>query len=365
VGSGPTVYDVAAHASVSIATVSRALRRPADVSASTRERVLAAVQELGYVPSASARGLAARRTGVIGIFLPQRGVRDSAEMPSEVARGGAVVVDDLGASEEDGAADPYYDEVLHGAELEALQAGFAVMVGMARGDDTAQLLNDIAGRVDALGIFAGSVPDEVMEQVARRIPVTQISGLRPLGAVDHVCVDNLEGMRALTDELVVRHGVRNMVYLAGPSDSSDDEERYRGFMRALLAHGIDPSSVPVMPANFSRAHSGAVVEKLVADGELPRAVVCANDQMALGALDALARHGIRVPEDVIVTGFDGIEAGRLSAPRLTTVEQPMAGLGRAALRTMRERIASPDRPPVSVRLGVRVLLRESSEGSSL
>ncbi|MBG6059659.1 LacI family transcriptional regulator [Cryobacterium sp. MP_M5] len=357
-----TVYDVAAHAGVSIATVSRVLRRPADVRASTRERVLASVQFLGYVPSASARGLAARRTGVLGLFFPSIDDEDdSTEVPFVQDTSVRIVVD-IPDSGEVRPPNLYFDEVLRGSEREAWRHGFALMVGVGRGTNPAEMVNDIAGRVDGMAVLARSVPDDLLDHVSRRIPVVLIAGPRRGDDYDHVSVSNTEGMQALTEHLLVTHRITEPVYVAGPADSPDDAERYAGFVQALAAAGIDATALPVLRGDFSRIRARDLAEELLAAGSLPRALVCGNDQMALGFLDVFGPAGVRVPEDVIVTGFDGIEAGRLSTPRLTTVHQPMADLGRAAMRAMLSRLQHPDQPPITSRLPVKVLLRESSEG---
>lgn len=359
-----TVYDVAAHAGVSIATVSRVLRRPDDVRASTRERVLASVLELGYVPSASARGLAARRTGVLGLFFP--GIDDEddrVELPFVQDTSTQILVD-IPDSGEVRPPNLYFDEVLRGSEREAWRHGFALMVGVGRGSNPGAMVNDIAGRVDGMAVLARSVPDELLDHVSRRIPVVLIAGPRRGDDYDHVSVSNTEGMQALTEHLLKNRKIAEPVYLGGPSDSPDDAERYLGFQRALADSGIEAAALPVLRGNFSRVVARRVAEELLATRSLPRALVCGNDQMALGILDVLVPAGVRVPEDVIVTGFDGIEAGRLSTPRLTTVHQPMADLGRAAMQAMLSRLEHPDQPPITSRLPVKVLLRESSEGSA-
>ncbi|HEY2555748.1 MAG TPA: LacI family DNA-binding transcriptional regulator [Diaminobutyricibacter sp.] len=358
----PTVYEVAAHAGVSIATVSRVLRRPDDVRASTRERVMASVRELGYVPSASARGLAARRTGVFGLYFPGFDAMDElSDAEFEQATPVRLAID-MPDSGDVRPPNLYFDEVLRGSEVEAWRHGFALMVGVGRGSNTEEMVNDIAGRVDAIAVLAQSVPDEFLEHVARRIPVVLIAGPRRGDDFDHVSVSNAEGMRALVEHLVDDHDVRDFVYLTGPDDSPDNAERYDGFVEALGARGMDAGATPVHHAGFSRLRAREVAEDLVELGALPRAIVCGNDQMALGVLDVFGRRGVRVPEDVIVTGFDGIEAARQSTPRLTTVHQPMVDLGRAAMRAMLSRLENPEQPPISLRLPVEVLLRESSEG---
>jgi LacI family transcriptional regulator len=358
-----TVYDVAAHAGVSIATVSRVFRRPDDVRADTRERVLASVRALGYVPSASARGLAARRTGVLGLYFPDFDAVDGAgddDFTSSAAVDVVVDIPDSGAVRR---PNLYFDEVLSGSEQQAWRDGFTLMVGVGRGSNPAEMVGDIAGRVDGLALLAGSVSDDVLEHVSRRIPIVMIAGPRRNDSYDHVAVANAEGMHALTRHVIDDLGVRDPVYLSGAQDIPDDRERYEGFRAALTESDIDPDALPVFHGDFSRQRGREIAAEILAAGPAPRALMCSNDQAALGAMEVLAARGIRVPEDTIVTGFDGIEAGRMSTPRLTTVQQPMARLGRAAMWVMRTRLEDRTQPPIALRLPVKLLLRESSEGS--
>jgi LacI family transcriptional regulator len=363
----PTVYDVAAHAGVSIATVSRVLTRPDDVRAATREKVLASVRELGYVPSGAARGLAARRTGVLGLYFPGFDAMD--EIDDAVFTGvddaphatGAELVDDIGGAAEVRPLNLYFDEVLRGAELEAWRRGFVLMVGIGRGDNAEQTVRDMAGRVDGLVMLAQSVPDDVLAQLSRRVPVVVVAGPRRDDAYDHVSVANTEGMRALTEHVAAGLEPDELLYLSGPADSPDDAERWEGFCQALEARGVDASTVPILRGDFTREAGRSAAAELVAGERMPRAIVCANDQTALGLMEALQARGIRVPEDVLVTGFDGIEAGALATPRLTTIRQPMDDLGRAAIQVMARRLDDREQAPLSIRLPVKVLLRESSE----
>lgn len=353
----PTVYDVASAAGVSIATVSRVLRTPDAVREGTRDRVQAAIRTLGYVPSGNARALAGKRTGVVGLLLPGFDVVPD-ERPDLVTDGGVRVVDDRRHVTQPFSSNLYFDEVLRGAELEAWQRGLALMVAAGRGPSRDVIVNDVAGRVDGLAVLAQTVPDELLEHVARRIPVVVLADDRRSHGFDSVSVDNAAGMRTVVSHVVGRLGIRSIAYVAGPIDSPDDLERSAGFRAALVEHGVDPAAVPVVHGDFGRSRARDLASALFA-GDVPRAVVCSNDQSALGVLDAAAARGIRVPEDVVVTGFDGIDAGRFSQPRLTTVHQPMGELGRAAVRAIVERLAHPDGPPRAVRLPVEVLLRES------
>jgi LacI family transcriptional regulator len=359
----PTVYDVATHAGVSIATVSRVFRQPDTVKDATRERVLASVDALGYVPSGAARGLAARRTGVIGLFFPgldaldTRAGRDLAEDGT----GAATIVRDVGGSVDTSAGDLYFDAVLRGSEVEAWRSGFVLLVGVGRGATAHDTLVDMAGRVDGLVVLAGSVPDEEIGRLSRRLPVVVMAGQRQGDALDHVSVSNAEGMRALVGHLVDDLGVRTLAYVAGSDESPDDAERWRGFRDALAEHGLPVPDAPDHRGDFTRESGRRAGRAILSGPALPRAVVCANDQMALGVIDAARIGGVDVPGELIVTGFDGIDAGRLSTPRLTTVEQPMEAVGRAAVQTLVRRLNDPERAATSVRLPVQVLLRESSE----
>ncbi|WP_411700566.1 LacI family DNA-binding transcriptional regulator [Conyzicola sp.] len=369
----PTVYDVAERSNVSIATVSRVLRSPDAVREQTRERVLEAVRYLGYVPSGNARALAARRTNVIGLFFPGHDDLDATEILTPGSSGEVpIVVDDGSVAQQ--SENLYFDEVLRGAEIEAWRHGLALMVAAGRGASREALVNDIAGRVDGLAVLARTVPDELLAHVARRIPVVVLAGSQRDDGFDHVSASNGPGMRTLASHVFETHGVRDPIYIAGPTDSPDDAERREGFREALRAAGIAEDAVTLERGDFTREGGRAIAERLVERGALGRetpgaatgtrppgvrAVICSNDQTALGVLDVLEARGIRVPHDVLVTGFDGITAGAHSRPRLTTVHQPMVELGRAAVHAITARLDDPTLGPQSLTLPVSVVLRDS------
>ena len=391
----PTVYDVAERAQVSIASVSRVLRAPDSVRKETRERVMEAVRFLGYVPSGNARGLAARRTNVIGLFFPGHDDVDGPAVAYPAASNEVPVVVDDGSAEVE-VENLYFDEVLRGAEIEAWRRGFALMVAAGRGASREALVNDIAGRVDGLAVLARTVSDELLAHVARRIPVVVLAGSERGDEFDHVSASNRAGMRALAGHVFAKHEPVATFYVSGPADSPDSAERLQGFEDAVAGAGVE--GVEIVEGDFSRERGRAVAEEIVARGGFDKlnqrrgregaggvgeregfdtrglagsvellnqhaigkvAVVCANDQMALGVLDVIDERGVRVPEDVVVTGFDGIAVGRHSRPRLTTVHQPMVELGRAAIHAITARLDDPELGPQSLTLPVSVVLRES------
>lgn len=352
----PTVYDVARRAGVSIATVSRCLQRPETVAPATREVVLAAIQDLGYLPSGSARTLAARRMGAIGLCFPDMdGLDNLAPIPADSTEVPEVRdALDVGG----GQSSLYIAEVLRGVGLEAWRREDVVTTAVARGPHRRQVFDDLAGRVDGLVTLSRTVPDQLLARIARRIPVVVVAGPRSPDAYDHVNARNSEGMQALTTHLLRRHGVTRVLFVGGPADSPDSAERFAGFQAGMRAAGLPVPPTVSVRGNFTRESGREVGERLLQQ-PLPEAIVCANDQMAIGLMDVLDRAGVRVPADVLVTGFDGIEAGSLVHPRLTTVRQPMADLGRVAVQLVHSRLEQPTRSPATRMLPVSLVIRES------
>jgi LacI family transcriptional regulator len=343
--SAPTVYDVAERAQVSIATVSRVYRNPDTVRAQTRERVLAVARELGYVPSGNARGLASRTTGVLGLCFP-----DYADPEVD--------------NPEDEADDPehmlYADEITRGMERAARRHGYALLIAASLEGGPESLVAKVAGRVDGFAVLARTVPTEDLEIISRRLPIVMIAGPREIDHLDHLQVANDDGEYALTRHLIDDHGLTRLAFISGGEDSPDATARFHGFQRALGDAGLPVPDSPATRGNFTQADGRAAAERLLdAGGAVPQALVCANDQMAVGALQTMERRGIRVPQDVAVVGFDGIPLGRVVRPSLTTVSQPMRRLGETAVDLLMERLRDPDREPRSVLLPVAQTHRTS------
>ncbi|THA24690.1 LacI family transcriptional regulator [Streptomyces sp. RKND-216] len=360
--SAPTVYDVAEQAGVSIATVSRVYRNPESVRAGTRAKVMAAARTLGYVPSGSARGLASRTTRVLGLCFP-----DYADPDAEDPDG-----------ESDGAPDGselmlYSDEIIRGMERAARRRGYALLIAASLAEGPENLVAEVAGRVDGFAVLSQTVPVEELEVIARRLPVVMLAGPREdasLDHLDHIEVANRDGELALTRHLIADHGLRRLAFVGSTPDSPDGEARFRGFQAAHREAGLPVSERPDVRAELTQAEGHRAVGELLAAGsagERPEGIVFANDQMAVGALAALRRRGVRVPEDLAVVGFDGIPLGRLVTPALTTVRQPMRRLGEKAVELLVARLEDRKAEPVSVVLPVSVIRRRScgcDDGSS-
>ena len=319
----PTVYDVAKEAGVSIATVSYAFAKPDRVKRETLQRVLEIADRLGYVPSASARGLAKGATRAIGVYafdylIDSRGP----------GAGDLKVPLDLNARH----FPLYSDEVRRGVELECRAAGYAVMIGSGSRLDHVPQIIDVAGRVDALITFANVASDSALDQIAARIPVVELGGRASSATRMTVAVNNREAMAGLVEHLVDVHQHRDLMYVGRPH-THEMTERLHGFEDTITRHGLAANAVlESSPARdpLTRNSVGAVI----ASGHLPDAFVCATDQEALVVIDAVTEAGLRVPADVAVTGFDGILAGRMVQPILTTVRQPMEETGRVAVQKL-------------------------------
>jgi len=349
VSNAPTVYDVAERSGVSIATVSRVYRNPDSVRAETRERVLAAARELGYVPSGNARGLASRSTGVLGLCFP-----DYADPDAEATE-----------AEDEDAATLYSDQIIRGMERAARRHGYALLIAASLKGGPESLVAKVAGRVDGFAVLARTVPTQELEVISRRQPVVMLAGPREndqLDHLDHVEVANFDGQHELTRHLMEDHGLRRLAYVGSVEESPDVEARFRGHLAACRARGVDAGDEPdLRVALMTQAEGERAVDALLAGaGEPPEALVFANDQMAVGALHALQQRGLRVPEDMVVTGFDGIPLSRLVRPALTTVRQPMLRMGEEAVELLVKRLSGArDAEPVSLMLPVTVVRRGS------
>ncbi|WIX98540.1 LacI family DNA-binding transcriptional regulator [Amycolatopsis mongoliensis] len=354
-----TVYDVAARAGVSIATVSMAFRRPEKVRETTRALVFDAAQALNYVPSASARGLAKGRTGALGLFSYDYlvGYRTAPRAPVPVGRRTAVPIVREGPDELCREFPLYVDEIQRGMEVACWELGYALMIGGPSHSRSDAVVTDIAGRVDGLAVFPQTLSPEALAHVASRIPVVAVSEPPEDDRASHVTVDNRAGTRAVTEHLIIDHGRRDLLFVGG-LNPAEAKARFAGFRDALRAAGLRVPRKPLVPPTRPD-DAGRAVVALPADLPLPEAFVCATDEVALDVMRILADRGVDVPATVAVTGFDGVAAGRVVRPALTTVRQPMVEMGQAVVDILLAQIAEPARAPEVRELPVEVVLRES------
>ncbi len=321
-----TAHDVAARAGVSQPTVSLVLsgNPRARVAKHTRDRVLEAARELGYRPNLLARGLVQQRSFALGIVVP-----------------------DLD--------NPFFTEVVSGAERVATEAGYAVLLGDAKQTAASRHVEMLRARlVDGVILDAGSaatLPDDLLAEL-NAVVVDEPAGRLPGIATD------AEGAGRLAAEHLLTLGHREVAFLGPATDSYTFRQRERGFVRALRAGGIGIATERLRraPATVSGGLQG--MRELLGAGARPTAVFCANDLTALGALKACLVAGVRVPDEMSIVGCDDIEMARIVTPELTTVMVPARGLGARAARLLLQRIEGSARKPMSTKpLPVELVVR--------
>jgi LacI family transcriptional regulator len=333
-----TIYDVARVAAVSTATVSRVLRGSELVHPNTRQRVLAVIEKLGFVPDASARGLTRRRKDIIGLVGLDRGGDEI-----DIERTSLLFIDHIVHATEN---------ILRGTEYSLL------LTFGSPGELFAKRVRSLAGQADGLIIAEEFLDQGELRALAEQIPVVVIAGRRDQTAVDVFLVDNIGGTTAVTRHLTQHHQYQRLCFVAGPKDAPDAAERRLAFEQAVAA---SPGSgiVAVVQGDFSEDSGIAAARTLLARKSLPQAVVCANDQMAIGVLRELQRAGVRVPADVAITGFDDVHASRVIDPQLTTVSQPFRDLGGRATHRLLAKVDDPALTPAVEVLPTQLVIRAS------
>ncbi len=321
--------------------MSRVLHGHDRVSPATRDRVEAVIDQLGYVPDSSAQSLSRRRKEVIGLVtLERQSQQYDVESMSLL----------------------FYDEILHGVEACLRDAGWSLLISCFAADDERgyRRLQALSGKVDGLLIGEGIVPSYLLARLAERVPIVVIAGSPAEQAVDVVTADNRSGSAALVAHLVHEHGRLRFFAVDGPPSAPDSRER-RAALDEVLATSRRARLVGSLSGIFSVQSGEAAGEYLLSEhaGELPDAVVCANDQMAIGVLKCFARAGLDVPAQVSVVGFDDIYPGSLQHPPLTTVHQPMRQLGEQACNRLLARLAGPALPPAVQVLATELVVRSS------
>lgn len=312
----PTIYDVAEHAQVSIATVSRALNGRGYLRAETRRRVLQSVRDLHFVPNGPARQLSTRTTKVIAMAF----VRPPEDEMSEV--------------EEDSLL--FIDAVIRGAELAAQRYGYSLLLSGVKEGGSAEAIIALTGKSDGVMVLGRVVAERRVAALSKRSPLVLLAGSGRSQAAVNVRVDNVQGMQAIAQHLISHHGLRRFAFMAGKAESPDSTTRQQAFTEMVTSLGGEVAPPEEgWAADWTTAGAARVMTARLESGQpMPEAVVCASDPMAIGVLQALHAAAISVPEEIKVTGFDDIPVGRHLRPSLTTVRQPSQQLGSAGVEAL-------------------------------
>jgi LacI family transcriptional regulator len=310
-----TIADVAAAAGVHASTVSRALN-PATrgmVTEAVAARVAEAADKLGWRPSALAAGLRTRRSRTIGILVP-----------------------DL--------VNPVFPPIVRAAEARLAEAGYATLVANTDNDPAREALlveRMAAHLVDGLMLASTAKGSQALDLCARAgIPTVLINRRLPGSHLSAVVNDDRRGM-ALAVRHLIALGHTRIAHLAGPAGVSTAGDRRAGFRAALRAAGLDPDAAPTVTAEAYTIEAGRRATEALLQGPRFTALAAANDMLCLGAYDALAAAGLRVPEDVSVTGFNDMPFVDRVAPPLTTVRIQHAEMGRRGAELLLGELAEP------------------------
>ena len=332
----PKITDVARLAGVSTATVSRALSKPETVAESTRNTVLAAAEKTGYRVNLSARNLRRQRTGAIVVLVPNLG-------------------------------NPFFSEILAGIETALSKADINMLVVDTRQAHTKpQLVLEYLHATRADGIIAldGSLPDAILSVAssgAGAPPIIFACEWTPKDQFSSVRVNNDRGAG-----LVMAHlaglGHRSIGMLAGPEDNVLTHSRSEGALKEMAKRGLDLDPSHFFSGDFSIESGARAARAWLELDRRPSALFCQSDQMSFGFISELAQHGVSVPNDVSVVGFDDIDIARRFIPALTTVRQPRSKLGLCAAKMLINQIQTNISPAIETTiLEVELVVRDSSK----
>lgn len=327
----PTLADVARMAGVSTATVSRCLNEPQRVVTPTRDRVMAAVEALGYSPNFSARALAVRSTSTFGVVIP---TMDNAIF----ARGVQAFQEELGRNNK---------------TLLIASSGY-------RADLEADQIRTLVARgADALLLIGLHRSPEIYDFLRRRaVPTVAAWCFAPDAPLPCIGFDNVAAMAGLA-RAVLDRGHRRIGMVSAHTAANDRaRDRVTGVRMAMAEAGLPADALTLVETDYGIETGGAALRDILARAPDTTALLCGNDVLAVGALRAAQQAGLRVPGDLSITGFDDIDLATLTEPGLTTVHVPHREMGRRAAQALVESI---DRgaPPASVRLETDIRLRGS------
>ncbi|KAB8290989.1 Periplasmic binding protein-like domain-containing protein [Bifidobacterium avesanii] len=333
-----TMKDVAREANVTTATVSYVLNGTGSVGAGTRARVLDAAKRLNYTKNLAAMKLRSGKNGIIGLALYDVGM-------------------------------PYAAELSKTASIEALRHGLQLLVQQTSSSKAEErsIIETITNQFcDGMIMMAGALPSEEIHTLSRGKPVVLIDDHSPDSPLDSIFTPCREGAKTAISRLIAE-GRRNIVMLGVHATTFPlDEQSTRATVRYTLGYrdAMEEAGLTVAPDNFvicgwTSREAYEATARLLETGRRFDGVFCMSDSMAIGALSALNDHGVRVPEEVSLIGFDGIDEGNYTTPKLTTVATDTRQLAGTAVTMLLDRIERPDsgKPPQRVTIGHRLIER--------
>lgn len=329
--SVPTLDDVAKRAGVSTATVSRCLNDPQRVVAATRERVMSAVDALGYTPNFAARVMAAKRSFTIGAIIPT--------MENAIfARG------------------------LQAFQEEIHQRGYTLLVSSSAYKpevEEEQIRTLVARGADGLLLIGHDRDARIYDYLERqKVPAMVAWSFTPGQRTPSIGFDNRQAMMALAQE-VIALGHTQLATISGFSQGNDRARlRIEGIKDAMQQSGLSPDNLATIETSYEIESGAEAFRQLMEQDTRPTAILCGNDVLAVGAVRQAEDMGLHVPDDISITGFDDIELARIVQPGLTTIHVPHRDMGRKAAAELIEMIENSS-PGQSIRLDTKIVMRKS------
>jgi DNA-binding LacI/PurR family transcriptional regulator len=327
----PSIKDIARKAQVSHSTVSRALQNSPLVNAETAEKIRRIAVESGYRASAVARGLVTKRTLTIGLVVTS-------------------------------VADPFASEVVNGIEQAANDLGYSVFLADSNADPEREknIVRSFAERrVDGILVTSSRVGALYLPLLSEMmVPIVLVNNQHPGAFVHSVMIENVEGSLAAARHLIAL-GHRRIAYLGDQFGYQSDTERFAGYRQALEEAGIPFLPELVVHGNGKPEQAMNAMEQLLSLEVPPTAVCCYNDMSALGVMRTIRLHGLRIPEDISIVGFDDIYIASYTQPPLTTVRQPMRQMGILAMESL-YKLMSGQGSAIRIKVASELIIREST-----
>ncbi len=326
-----TIFDVARHAGVSYGTVSRVINENPHVKAETRERILAAMHDLGYVVNKQARSLAGGRTGMIGVLVP-----------------------DLGTA--------YIGEIIRGIDAELSLSNLDLILYTTHRTSTKEasyIANLAKGMVDGLLLVLPRNPrDNIGDLTQRKFPFVLIDHQGTGQDCPAVGATNWQGAYKGT-EYLINCGHKRIGFITGSMDLGCSIDRLEGYQSALRTHHLPICPELIYEGTFNQQDGFAGASAFLDLPHPPTAIFASNDVMAFGVMDAVHSRGLCVPDDISIIGFDDIPQATLTHPALTTVNQPLEKMGRVATQILLDLLQTPDKKTKRMELPTELIVRDS------
>jgi len=327
-----TIKDVAKHAGVSTSTVSHVLNQTRYVSEDITARVKKAVDEIHYAPSALARSLKLKNTRTFGMLVTT-------------------------------STNPFFAEVVKGVERRCYEQGYNLLLCNTEGNLERLRFNIdmlLQKRVDGLLLMSDEIISQHLDIFARHKAVPTV--VMDCGET-HFPADKIQDNSYLGGYLaanyLIKKGHTQIGCITGPRGKRAPEKRLAGYKQAMRDAGLTINENWLASNNFECAGGQQAFESILSKGALPSAIFVCNDMMAMGVLNSASRHGISIPDDLSIIGYDDIKIAQFFTPSLTTIHQPKFNLGRKAFDTLLDKIQSNRETDLQIQLEPTLVERDS------